>query len=393
MSSVLRYLRAPRRRHKSEDGQILIVAAAGLVMMLTFAALAIDIGFLARARRDAQNDADAMALAGARELPNQANADAIAMQWATKNNVTVPDVESVAFGQRCDGSASGYDTITVHLKRNQGTFLASVIGVSSNTLRVCATARVGVGLGGDDLLPFGFLEEDPYPGPNPEDSQGREVCYFYDDAEAEEENTELWSLQQCLIKIPQLADSYAAGNSGAARLDEYGGTLDPSCNVGSSGTSEYVENIDDGSECVYAIGDEIRPKTGNMRQPTCSTFEDMLAANTDSLTDVFGTPDADGVYGPVDRTSPRFGLIPRVTVFGSGASQTVTITGFLTVYIVGACDDETADIDSDCDGNGNDPACVAVIPVKSNVYMAGVKFAGGGLGDDSNAIRTIKLID
>jgi hypothetical protein len=76
-----------------------------------------------------------------------------------------------------------------------------------------------------------------------------------------------------------------------------------------------------------------------------------------------------------------------VTVSGSGSSADITITGFITVYINGACSG------GGCNGNGSNPACVSVTPVKSNVYMAGVEFAGGNLGDVENALRTIKLVD
>jgi hypothetical protein len=357
------------------------MTALSMVILLGFGALAVDIGFYAHTRRDIQNGADAMALAGVRELPIQADADTQARAWGTNNGIATGEITSVTFGTTCSGTSVA-DTITVRVNRPQNSFLAGVLGINSATMRVCATARVGVANAGEELLPFGFHRIDPYPGANPDD-----VCYFYE-TNGTTINPNLWN-DQCIIKIASPSDSWGSGNAGAVRLDE-GGPLtnyDGDCNPGSSGASEYEENIEEGSECWYAVGDEITPKPGNMKGPTCDGFSTRLAGNTETLAQVFGTPDANGVYGPVNRESPRFGLVPIVTVSGNGSSADITITGFITVYINGACSG------AGCQGNGNNPACVVMTPVKSNIYVAGIDFAGGSLGNVENAIRTIKLIN
>ena len=107
-----------------------------------------------------------------------------------------------------------------------------------------------------------------------------------------------------------------------------------------------------------------------------------------TLEDVFGTPDENGVYGPVDTTSPRYGLVPIVTASGSGSSADITILGFITVFLESACGG------AGCNGNGSNPACVVVTPVKSHVYVAGVDIAGSGdLLDPETALRVIKLVE
>jgi hypothetical protein len=367
-------------RQQSEHGQMTLLAAAGMIVLLGLAALTIDIGFFTHTKREAQNDADAMSLAGARDLPVDVAAEDAAEDWGYRNGVIPEEITDIEVGTTCSDVADA-DVITVRLKRNQKTFLASVLGIKDADLNVCATAKQGVAAAGNGMMPFGFHYEDPYPGPNPED-----VCFFY--AEDGSENPDLWN-NSCLIKIPKVNDSWGSGNSGPVRLDEGGepGNYDPSCNPGSSGASEYEENIEEGSECYYAKDDLIRPKTGNMRGPTCSAFDQKLAGNSDTLEDVFGTPDENGVYGPVDTTSPRYGLVPIVTASGQGSSADVTIKGFITVYIEDACSS------ANCNGNGQDPACVVVTPVKSNVYISGVDFAGGDLLDSETPLRVIKLVE
>lgn len=385
MNVILGVIRSLIARASAEKGQILILAAGGLTAMLGFGALAIDYGFYAHAKRDVQNDADAMALAGVQRLrgavSDQTLADTTARSWAVKNNVANSEILSIQFNTTCSNGA-GQDTITVRLRRTQNNFLARIFGINSGTLSSCATARVGVGIGGVELLPFSFLQTDPYPGANPDD-----VCYFNEINGSE--NANLWN-DQCLIKIPALSDAWASGNSGPLRFDEGSGT-DPTCSPGSSGASEYEENIIDGSECMYSItspGNLVPPKTGNMKGPTCDAFGERLAGNNDALAQVFSNYNAaTGVYETVNRTSPRFGLVPITTAQGSGSSAVVTITGFMTVYINSACGGPG------CNGAGQSPACVIVTPVKSRVFMEGVAFAGGSLTDNTNALRTIKLVD
>jgi Putative Flp pilus-assembly TadE/G-like len=373
-----------KKRQRRERGQMILMLAGGMIVMVGMAALAVDLGLMTHTHREAQNDADAIALAVVRELPDESLADLISDAWAAKNDVELSEIQGgkPTYGTTCSGEDID-GTATVRIKRNQRTFFAGVFGIGNEDLNVCATAREGVAAAGTGIMPFGFHGEDPYPGVNPEN-----VCYFNElDGST---NPTLWG-NQCLLKIPKPNDSWGSGNSGAVRLDEGGepGNYDESCSPGSSGASEYQENIEDGSECWYAIGDEIRPKPGAMKGPTCSAFSNRLSGNTETLEDVFGTPDSDGVYNHVNVNSPRYALVPIVTVSGSGSSADITIEGFITVYIDGACSG------ANCNGNGNNPACVVVTPVHSKIFLAGVDFAGGSvtLDDEINPLFTIKLVE
>ena len=233
LSSVRRSLGLGR----SERGQVLVLAAASMVAVLGLAGLAIDGGFFAHAHRDAQNDADAMALAGVRELPTTADATTEALNWGGLNDVASGEVQSIAFDTNCDGG-SETNTITVRLERTQETFLARVFGINDGAVGVCAAAKIGEAVGGDELLPFGFHYEQPYyPNPNPDG-----VCYFYDTPVATPpvEHADLWYIApmgdpdeaECLVKIPSPSDSWTGGNSGPLRYDEGGpsSNLDGDCN-------------------------------------------------------------------------------------------------------------------------------------------------------------------
>src|SRR5688572_19750017 len=80
---------------RGEDGQIVILAAFTMVVVFGFAALAVDIGSLTHERRDLQNAADAMALAGGSQLTTtsagNSPAQAEAMKWADKNGLSTTE--------------------------------------------------------------------------------------------------------------------------------------------------------------------------------------------------------------------------------------------------------------------------------------------------------------
>jgi uncharacterized membrane protein len=157
---------------------LVILVAGAMVVVIGFAALAVDIGFFTHAKREVQNDADAVALAAVRELPqNQTLAESIAIDWADNNNVMASERAAsdwLTFGDRCSGAAvpANLSTTTVRLIRNQATFFASIFGISDGDLNVCATAAKGKAVGSPDLLPWGVLWDkwmgDPSPGPSRE---------------------------------------------------------------------------------------------------------------------------------------------------------------------------------------------------------------------------------
>ena len=373
---------SPARTARDEGGQMIIFAAGSFAAVLFFASLAIDIGFFTEAKRSAQNDADAMALAAVRELTNDGQSDPqreedaedIAMEWALLNDVDLSEVEPPVFGTTCTGEAVPR-TVTIRLKRKQNTFLASLFGITSAELNVCATARTGLAIGGPGLMPFGLLYDDPEIVANPP------VCYF-------DANPDFWD-EECTIKIPKPNDTWTPGNSGPLRLDDPTATytVDEDCITPNetSGASEYVQNIEDGSDCGYATQDLVRTKTGSMNNITCNAIDDRLGANSDSLEDVFTDLDGDGIYEIVDDTHPRFALIPVVVVApgSSGSSTEVTIDTFVTAYLVG------------CQNGPNNVANITLIPVQSDVYLAGIDFVDEGDPDydDDWPLHTIKLVD
>lgn len=72
---------------KNEDGQVLVLFALLMVVLMGFAALTIDVGMAYATKAKLQNAADAAALAGAQDLPNAGTAKNIAVDFAGKNGL------------------------------------------------------------------------------------------------------------------------------------------------------------------------------------------------------------------------------------------------------------------------------------------------------------------
>ena len=74
-------------RVKKENGQVVLMTAMLLVVLMGFTAFAIDLGMVEIEKAKLQNAADAAALAGANELPNAFYAVTAAKDYAQKNGV------------------------------------------------------------------------------------------------------------------------------------------------------------------------------------------------------------------------------------------------------------------------------------------------------------------
>ena len=147
-----------------ERGQIIMMTAGLLIVVLVFSAMAIDIGFWIHTRTKLQADADAMALAGAQKLCAESACDYdaidLANSYASKNDVENAEVLSVVVGTTCNGATStNHDLITVRTRRTVPTFLAKLVGIIDQDIETCATARKAAVAGGTGIVPFGIEDE------------------------------------------------------------------------------------------------------------------------------------------------------------------------------------------------------------------------------------------
>jgi hypothetical protein len=125
--------RACASRWGREDGQVLPIAAAMLVMFFAIALLVIDGGALYSAQRRAQLAADAGALAGADDAANSATLTTDATSFALKN---APSSSVAVSSSSVANSDSVQDSKSVPL------VLGGLFGVPSETVSASATAQL-----------------------------------------------------------------------------------------------------------------------------------------------------------------------------------------------------------------------------------------------------------
>jgi len=164
-------------RTRSERGAVLVQVAIALVGLMALSAFVIDYGVMWVSRRQAQNAADAAAMAGAVSLGfvdmnNQVLARQSALNVAAQNFVwgTAPDMTAadVTFPVCPPGSpGAGTNTcIRADVFRNQRaggsplpTFFGGLVGVDEQGVRATATAEVLFGESTDCVKPFAIADK------------------------------------------------------------------------------------------------------------------------------------------------------------------------------------------------------------------------------------------
>jgi hypothetical protein len=333
------------------------------------AAMAIDIGMFFEDRRHFQNSADAMALAGAAELPaDPSAAKQKAEEWAANNGVDSSQISSIEV--RTTDTAN--DTLYVEVQGDFGWIFGRVLGKSTDNVGASAAAQVGSLAGGNDLMPWAIVI-------------GNSDC-----------------LDSSGVQIPG-ADCAVKVGSGLGVTGWYG-ALDLDSNGG--GSNEYESNIVDGeAETTYcAVGQtepecettEVLALSGNKvggtgqgittrlsGEPTtgCSTDGD----GTDDFGEVFvpNTSGSGSMYSVACPESPRLIIVPIVTLNGDPV-KSVTIEGWALAYLDGYS----------CVGDGNCSGGKGHWEVKVTMVDAVYSQAAGFIGafDPTAAVTVRRLI-
>lgn len=132
---------------KIEKGQMMVISAIMLTVLIGFAAITVDTGRMYVTKSNLQNASDAAALAGAKELPdNPAAAINTAIQYLAKNGIK-DEVSEVTLGP--------YNkSIKVSLEKTLPMSLATVVGFKETDIRADTTVNLGVAASVPWIVPF-----------------------------------------------------------------------------------------------------------------------------------------------------------------------------------------------------------------------------------------------
>jgi Putative Flp pilus-assembly TadE/G-like len=183
-----------RVRHAfgSDDGSVLVMVAASMVMLLGVCAISIDLGNFYLARAQAQRAADAAALAGAKSFVATACVTSGCTSGGIQETLGRQQAEAAGAQNYIAGKAANiqdgditfsYPTpeepqITVNAKASVSTFFAKVFGISTANISATATAEAyNPAGGGDALVAAACLKPFLVPNCDPtHSSPGNPVC-------------------------------------------------------------------------------------------------------------------------------------------------------------------------------------------------------------------------
>jgi hypothetical protein len=257
---------------KGERGQVLIVVAAGLVGLLGFSALVVDVGLLYAGRARCLNAAEAAALAGATALPGDpAQARSLALQYVGLNGFPA---------ERAEVAISDRNTrLDVAVRQDTPLFFARVLGFETAPVSGAAGVQLTALQSLRGAVPLGVERQHFEYG----------AVYY-------------------LKNSPGYGGSYK-GNFGCLAL-------------GGRGGSNYEENLANGYEGEIEVGDRVETEPGNKSGPTTRGINARRSA------------DPTGTYDDHRPDSPRILKVPVVEWdSGKGGRSTATVVGFAAFWL------------------------------------------------------------
>ena len=138
---------------RNEDGQVLVLVALLMVVLISFAALIVDVGAMYLTKSNMQNAADAAAIAGAQALPDVSNAIITAKYYAELNGAEQDNTTATT-------PYNGVSTmIEVVITKNVRYAFAGVLGFIDGDVSARAVAKKQFVWAGE-ALPFLNLDDD-----------------------------------------------------------------------------------------------------------------------------------------------------------------------------------------------------------------------------------------
>ncbi|HWR44655.1 Tad domain-containing protein [Sporomusa sp.] len=195
----------------NQKGTITVLTACAITALIGFTALVVDVGFLYVNRAELVNIADAAALAGVQDLPNDtAHAEASGREYGARNSHP-GDVVEVAVPTN--------KVVTATAKRTVNMTFAKILGLNAVDVRAEAAAVIRPTSGVIGVVPFGVVWQE----------------FIYG--------------QTYALKVGA-GDGYA-GNYDALAL-------------GGTGSRNYTDNIKLGYDAKLSVGQWVSTETGNM---------------------------------------------------------------------------------------------------------------------------------
>ncbi len=287
-----------------QAGQIAIVYAAALIVLIGALGLCGDVAVMYYNWLSMQKAADAAALAAANDLPEDPDAaKTVAKQYAQLNGLSAAEVGDPVVVVPNDGSTS---TITVNASRNVPYFFARVLGFRQQLVQVSATAAspgspscIGCTLPGTPANPGTFGSSVGQWGLIP-------VGLQY---------TTNWQWDQ----------SISLTHGGNGKNGTYGPGNWGSLALGGQGGNNERSNLADGYSGPLNIGDWVNSEPGQKVGPIDQGISDRMAAAA--------SMDPGGTFSNHLPNDPRAVIFPLVDWNSPNGRSAVQVKGFAMAWI------------------------------------------------------------
>ncbi len=277
-------------------GQVMPLIAGVIIVLLGAIALGTDVAVHYYNWMQMQKAVDAAVLAGANYLPNATQAEATAQQFAEANGVAASEITSTSV-------AANDQSISIAVTRTVPYYFAAVLGLTSSTMHVSATASQG-------------------PPPTTVGCPSVTACESPSYTPAACDNT-----GDCQV-IPIGLDHntvYSANEQINLQQGQVGPGNWDLLALGGVGGSNLRTNIADGYSGEISVGDWVTTEPGKKVGPVDQGFQDRL--------DAAAISDPNGTYLSHSPTDPRVLVLPVVDWEGQNGRSQVQVDAFATVWL------------------------------------------------------------
>jgi Putative Flp pilus-assembly TadE/G-like len=297
-----------KARH--HQGQIAVVLALTLPVLLGSMALCADVGVFYFNWLQLQKAADAAVLAGANYLPlDPAGAVTTANNYASLNGVAASEIESTTV-------AADDMSMSINLARSVPAYFARILGLVAGPVAARATAALrGVSTVRNGLVPVGI------------------------------DSRTIYTVGQAVTLMEGQA---GPGNWGPVAL-------------GQGGAQTFAYNVQNGYDGAVSIGDWLTTQTGIMAGPTQAAFDARMTEGQDEY--------PSGTFADHSLNDPRVLTVPMVNFANVNGNSQVPVVSFAELWLVSV--DSNNDITtyfigqvaSGDPGATGTPTCGAYVPV------------------------------
>jgi Flp pilus assembly protein TadG len=367
----------------SERGAVLVHVALALIALMSFSTFVIDYGVLWSARRQAQNAADAGALAAAVALafdnstdfsntgPAKTSAYQMLMSHPIFGQQPIVDIANdITFPVCPDDPTTTCVRVDVYRNTAHGNALPMIfgrlVGLNTQDVRAMAMAKVAIATATDCLKPWGVIDKWEEFVPTAAPWAPNSVFEKYINSGPNRGQLDP-SFDPPDNYVPPTSSSPGTGfhpfNPDKSYTTDYGrqialtvgdkndfqfasGWFAPLALYNSSGGKDYKNNIKGCVGTTYEIGQQIEVETepglmvGPTEQAVESDIDSIINKDSSAVWDMTLNPPYGGINHSAYGVSPRIVLVPLVNpdemaLVNKGGRTTVTISNIMGFFVEG----------------------------------------------------------